>query len=56
LYGCRQQIESAFGGLTKEGLGALPSWVRRPRRTALWTAGKILLFLVGLAPKQGLMT
>lgn len=55
LYNCRQRIESAFGGLTSVGLGALPPWVRGPRRLALWAAGKILIFLCRLAANEGLM-
>jgi hypothetical protein len=54
LYNCRQRIESCFGGLTFAGLGALPPWVRGPRRVALWTAGKILVYLCTCAMKQGL--
>jgi hypothetical protein len=56
LYAGRQRIESAFAGLTAYGLGPLPSWVRRPRRVALWTAGKILEFLCREAINKGLMT
>jgi hypothetical protein len=55
LYNCRQRIESGFGGLTFAGLGALPPWVRGPRRVALWCAGKILLHLCATAIKKGLM-
>ena len=55
LYDCRQRIESAFGGLAFAGLGPLPPWVRGPRRTALWCAGKILLHLCAAALKKGLM-
>jgi hypothetical protein len=57
LYNCRQRIESGFGGLTFAGLGAsLPPWVRGPRRVALWSAGKILLYLCRCAINKGLMT
>jgi IS5 family transposase len=56
LYNCRQQIESGFGGLTLAGLGPLPAWVRGPRRVALWTAAKILVFLCRQAENKGLMT
>lgn len=56
LYDGRQRIESAFGGLTHLGLGALPAWVRGPRRVALWAAGKILIYLCRTAQKHGLMT
>ena len=55
LYSCRQRVESGFGGLTLSGLGPLPPFVRGPRRVALWTAGKLLLFLWRGAEKQGLM-
>jgi hypothetical protein len=55
LYNARQQIESGFAGLTFNGLGALPPWVRRPRRVALWTAGKLLISLCRNAQNKGLM-
>ena len=55
IYGCRQRIESAFGGLTLAGLGALPAWVRRPHRVALWAAAKVLQYLWRLAKDEGLM-
>jgi len=55
VYGFRQRIESAFGGLTAQGLGPLPAWVRGPRRVALWAAAKIVLYLWRLAKKEGLM-
>jgi hypothetical protein len=55
LYNTRQRIESGFGGLTFSGLGALPPWVRRPRRVALWTAGKLLIFLCRNALNKGLI-
>ena len=55
LYAFRQRIESAFGGLTLEGLGALPAWVRGARRVALWAAAKVLQYLWRLAQKEGLM-
>jgi len=54
LYNCRQRVESGFGGLTLCGLGPLPPWVRTPRRVALWTAAKILLYLWRCAEKKGL--
>lgn len=56
LYDYRQRIESGFGGLSFAGLGPLPPWARGPRRVALWTAAKLLLFLWDTAEKQGLMT
>lgn len=55
LYDGRQRIESGFGGLTLAGLGALPPFVRGPRRVALWAAGKLLAFTYRTAIKQGLM-
>jgi hypothetical protein len=55
LYNLRQRVESCFGGLTFIGLDHLPSWVRGPRRVALWTAGKILVYLCGCVVKQRLM-
>lgn len=39
-----------FGG----GLGPLPNWVRRPRRVALWVAGKILIYMAREVVKQRL--
>lgn len=55
LYNKREAVESCFGELTMMGLNYLPAWVRGPRRVALWTAGKILLYLCKRAEKQGLM-
>jgi hypothetical protein len=55
LYDGRQRIESGFAGLTSGGLGALPAFVRGPRRVALWAAGKLLAFACRTAIKQGLM-
>lgn len=45
LYYGREAIESCFGELTMSGLNYLPTWVRGPRRVALWTAGKIAIHL-----------
>jgi hypothetical protein len=56
LYNQRQRIESGFGGLTHMGLGALPAWVRTPHRVALWSAGKILIYLFRTALNKGLIT
>jgi hypothetical protein len=56
LYHRRETIESCFGELSMMGLNYLPAWARGPRRVALWTAGKILLYMCRLAKKQGLMT
>lgn len=43
----RRTIETRFAHLTTGvgGLGSLPPWVRRPRRVALWVAGKIIIRL-----------
>lgn len=56
LYDGRQRIESGFGGLALAGLGALPAFVRGPRRVALWAAGKLLAFTCRTGIKQRLMT
>jgi hypothetical protein len=56
LYNRRTAIESCFGEISGMGLNYLPAWVRGACRVALWTAGKILLYLCRLAVKQGLMT
>jgi hypothetical protein len=56
LYNQREAIESSFGEMTMRGLDHLPPWVRCPRRVARRTAGKILLYLLRLAKKNGLMT
>jgi len=55
LYNSREAIESCFGELAIMGLHSLPAWARGPRRVALWTGGKILLYLCRLAKKQRLM-
>lgn len=56
LYDGRQRIESAFGGLTFAGLGALPPFVRTPHRVAAWVAGKLLAFACRTAINKGVMT
>lgn len=45
LYRLRGQIERDYGQLTcfGGGLQPLPSWVRRPRRVALWVAAKFII-------------
>lgn len=53
LYNCREAVESGFGELTMAGLNYLPTWVRGPRRVALWTAGKIALHLWRDAERKG---
>jgi hypothetical protein len=53
LYNCREAAESGFGELTMLGLDHLPAWVRRPRRVALWTAGKIALHLLRDLQRKG---
>jgi hypothetical protein len=45
LYNCREAAESCFGELAMAGLNYLPTWIRGPRRVALWCAGKIALHL-----------
>lgn len=56
LTRARIGIEQRFGrmGNFGGGLGPLPNWVRRPRRTALWTAGKILICTAREVVKQRL--
>jgi hypothetical protein len=53
----RDAIERSFGtwGNWGGGLGPLPNWVRRPRRVALWVAGKLLCDGVRQALKEGLL-
>ena len=55
LYNSRQLIESAFGGLTHCGLGPLPAWVQTPRRVALWSAGKMIIYMVKKAMKNNVL-
>jgi hypothetical protein len=57
LLNARGGIERSFGlwGNWGGGLGQLPNWVRRPRRVALWVAGKMILNGVREAAKQGLI-
>jgi hypothetical protein len=56
LYNQREAVESCFGTMAIMGLNHLPAWVRGPRRVALWTASKILLYLCRDAKKKGLIT
>lgn len=56
LYNQREAVESSLGELSLMGLNYLPAWARGPRRVALWTAGKILLYLCKRAKKSRLMT
>ncbi|HEV7300421.1 MAG TPA: hypothetical protein VGN72_13725 [Tepidisphaeraceae bacterium] len=55
LYGQRGAIESCYGELTTMGLHYLPAWSRGPRRVALWTAAKVLLYQCRCAIRKGLM-
>jgi hypothetical protein len=55
LYNQREAVESSFGELSQMGLSHLPSWVRGPRRVAMWCAAKILIYLCRLAKKKGLI-
>jgi hypothetical protein len=55
LYNQREAVESSFGELSQMGLSHLPSWVRGPRRVALWCAAKILIYLCRLAKKKRVM-
>lgn len=47
LLRARSGIERRYGllGNFAGGLAPLPNWVRRPRRVALWVAGKFIIFL-----------
>ncbi len=53
----RGGIERTFGlrGNWGGGMGPLPNWVRRPRRVALWVAGKMILNGARYALKNGLL-
>jgi hypothetical protein len=57
LVRTRGAIERRLGAWTSAagGLGPLPNWVRRPRRVARWIWGKLLIYHVRLALKQGLI-
>jgi hypothetical protein len=50
----RVAIERSLSQLTFDGLYALPPWVRRPHRVALWVACKLIIRLYKLARKAGL--
>lgn len=54
----RGGVERRFGqhGNVGGGLGPLPNWVRRPRRVALWVAGKLLLDMLRALFKRGVKT
>lgn len=54
----RGGIERTFGlwGNWGGGLGPLPNWVRRPRRVALWVAGKMIFNGARYALKAGLLS
>jgi hypothetical protein len=47
LLRARSGIERRYGllGNFGGGLSPLPNWVRKPRRVALWVAGKLLIYL-----------
>jgi hypothetical protein len=57
LLAARGGIERSFGlwGNGGGGLSPLPNWVRRPRRVALWVAGKIMFNGARYALKHGLL-
>jgi hypothetical protein len=56
LYAMRGDIERRYGNLCSFGAGlqSLPSWVRTPKRVALWIAGKLIINGVRQCEKQGL--
>jgi len=56
LVAARVAVERRWGlmGNFGGGLGPLPNWVRRPRRVALWVAGKILIYMAREVVKQRL--
>lgn len=56
LYAHRGQIERDFGHLGSfgGGLQPLPSFVRRPRRVALWVVGKLTFNGLRICRKHGL--
>jgi len=51
----RVELERSFSQLAFDGLYALPPWVRRPHRTAIYVASVIIVRLCKLAKKSGLM-
>jgi hypothetical protein len=57
LLRARGAIERRLGAWVSAagGLGSLPAWVRRPRRVARWIWGKLLIYHVRLAERQGLI-
>lgn len=56
LYAHRGQVERDYGNLTSfgGGLQPLPSFVRRPRRVALWVTGKLIINGLRICVKHGL--
>jgi hypothetical protein len=56
LYASREQIERYYGQWTSfgGGLAPLPSWVRHPRRVALWVLGKLILNGLRICINHGL--
>ena len=58
LLHMRGGIERAFGqmGNFGGGLSPLPNWVRRPRRVALWIAGKFMIAMARKLTRAGRKT
>lgn len=56
MLACRIGIEQSFAymGNIACGLKGLPNWVRRPRRVALWIAGKLLIIAASRLIKNDL--
>jgi hypothetical protein len=56
LYAGRGQVERDFGnaGSFGGGLQPLPNFVRRPRRVALWTTGKLIINGLRICQNHGL--
>lgn len=54
LLRARSGIERRYGllGNFGGGLAPLPNWVRKPRRVALWVAGKFIIFLARESAKM----
>ena len=56
LYRLRGQVERDYGNLASfgGGLQPLPSFVRRPRRVALWVIGKLIINAIRIYKNKGL--